>query len=123
MRAKMATGWEFRSDSSESDSDDDDIAIAAAAVVLLDSKTKRRCWIRDWVAQRDRLGAYGCLLRELMVHDPKAHRQFVRMTHESFCELLELVDPLIRRKDTIMRKSIKPAERLAVTLRYLASGR
>ena len=36
--------------------------------------------------------------------------------------LLDRVEPLIRKKDTVMRSSISPSERLSITLRYLASG-
>ena len=44
------------------------------------------------------------------------------MTPERFQHLLSLVGPLIKKKDTRMRNAISPAERLTLTLRYLASG-
>ena len=44
------------------------------------------------------------------------------MSSERFEHLLSLVGPLIRKEDTQFRKSISPEERLAVTLRFLASG-
>ena len=44
------------------------------------------------------------------------------MDAQSFDEPLSLVEPLIRKKDTVMRSSIPPSERLSITLRYLASG-
>lgn len=44
------------------------------------------------------------------------------MTPERFQHLLSLVGPLIKKKDTRMRNAIGPAERLTLTLRYLASG-
>ena len=40
----------------------------------------------------------------------------------SFEYLLEKVTPLIEKSNTRMRESIPPSERLAVTLRYLATG-
>jgi hypothetical protein len=40
----------------------------------------------------------------------------------TFNELLEMVTPIIKRRDTLMRDSISPAERLALTLRFLATG-
>lgn len=40
------------------------------------------------------------------------------MDMASFNELLEMVTPLIKRRDTLMRNSISPAERLALTLRF-----
>lgn len=33
-----------------------------------------------------------------------------------------MVTPIIKREDTVMREAISPAERLSVTLRYLATG-
>ena len=48
--------------------------------------------------------------------------RFFRMSPQSFDYLLTLVGPRIRKKDTNFRKAIPPAERLAITLRFLASG-
>lgn len=44
------------------------------------------------------------------------------MDVETFDRLLELVTTTIQKKETVMRKSISPAVRLAVTLRFLATG-
>ena len=44
------------------------------------------------------------------------------MSPERFDHLLNLVSPYISKQDTNFRKSINSAERLAVTLRFLASG-
>lgn len=44
------------------------------------------------------------------------------MSPERFEHLLSLVGPSIVKKDTNFRKAIPPAERLALTLRFLASG-
>jgi hypothetical protein len=42
--------------------------------------------------------------------------------HETCYLILEMVTPIIKRRDTLMRDSISPAERLALTLRFLATG-
>ena len=44
------------------------------------------------------------------------------MAPDRFEHLLSLVDPIITKKDTRMRKAIGPAERLSLTLHYLAYG-
>jgi len=44
------------------------------------------------------------------------------MDKDSFAMLLEKVGPLVSHQDTTMRLSITAAERLTVTLRYLATG-
>ena len=47
---------------------------------------------------------------------------FVRMDAAMFEELLRMVAPLITYQDTTMREAIPSAERLAVTLCFLATG-
>ncbi|KAI0242651.1 hypothetical protein LSAT2_012155, partial [Lamellibrachia satsuma] len=49
-------------------------------------------------------------------------KNFLRMQQPQFDELLAKVTPIIEKRDTRMRESISPAERLAITLRFLASG-
>ncbi|XP_062571585.1 uncharacterized protein LOC134233621 [Saccostrea cucullata] len=44
------------------------------------------------------------------------------MDEDSFMELLHLVTPHIKRRNTVMRDAIPPAERLSITLRFLATG-
>ncbi|XP_024886829.1 protein ANTAGONIST OF LIKE HETEROCHROMATIN PROTEIN 1-like [Temnothorax curvispinosus] len=47
---------------------------------------------------------------------------YTRMMPDSFDELLNLIEPIIRKQETNCRKPIPPAIRLLITLRYLASG-
>jgi len=54
--------------------------------------------------------------------DSYSYRNFVRMDNDSFNLLMSKVGPLITRQDTTMREAVSSAERLAVTLRYLATG-
>ena len=66
------------------------------------------------------------LIRELEVGDVVAYKEFFRMTKEQFCFLLRKVSPLIQKKEqpppiNAVRATMKPDERLAVTLRYLAT--
>ena len=48
--------------------------------------------------------------------------RYMRMSPESFDHLLSLVSPLISKHTTKLREPISAAERLALTLRFLASG-
>ena len=48
--------------------------------------------------------------------------RFVRMTPQRFEHLLSLVGPHLQRTTTKMREPISPAERLVLTLIFLASG-
>ena len=101
-----------------------DASVAIALVFALDSDKppgKRRKWSKDWFLKRETYGHVN-LLQELRVNEPEDFRNFLRMDAPSFDELLGLVEPLIRKEDTVMRPSIPPSERLSITLRYLASG-
>ncbi|KAM4011680.1 putative nuclease HARBI1 [Anomaloglossus baeobatrachus] len=86
------------------------------------SKRKRRMWTREWLQRRSEF-SHMQLIRELQEKDPHDFRNYLRMSEESFKMLLERVTPLIQRKDTKMRAAVPPDERLAVTLRFLATGR
>ena len=85
------------------------------------NRRKRKVWVREWIKNRDRHGAYHQLMQELAL-DTTSYCNFVRMNATTFEELLGRVAPLIGRKDTVMRKAISPGERLALTLCFLATG-
>lgn len=87
------------------------------------SPKKRKIWTKDWVARRNQDGFYTKLLMELRAEEPALYRNFLRMNATQFDYILALVTPYIIKRDTNMRQSISPGERLAVTLRYLATGK
>ena len=86
-------------------------------------KRKRRWSVRPRLARRYPMGAYNNLMREISVEDPQQFRIFLRMIADNLEEILRLVGPLISKKDTTMREAISANERLAVTRRFLASGK
>ncbi|XP_064617265.1 putative nuclease HARBI1 [Liolophura sinensis] len=61
-------------------------------------------------------------MAELMIEDPQQLREFLRMRHGDFQVILDMIEAEITRKDTVMRKAIPAKERLALTLRFLATG-
>ena len=61
-------------------------------------------------------------MTEMKVEDVSAFRNFVRMEPAMFNELLTRIGPRIAKKDTWYRPALTPGLKLAVTLRYLASG-
>ena len=81
-----------------------------------------RVWTKSWILKRSTQGAFNQLLVELRLCDTSSYRNFVRMDASSFEELLRAVAPLITHKNTVMRTAISPAERLSITLRFLATG-
>ncbi|KAL4718652.1 hypothetical protein ACJJTC_013381 [Scirpophaga incertulas] len=64
--------------------------------------------------------AHMRLLKEL---DDEDFRTYLRMTPESFVEILNFVKKYITKTDTVMRRAVTAEERLVATLKYLASGR
>lgn len=66
-------------------------------------------------------GTFSFLMNELS-SDASSFLNYLRMTPETFNFILERIEKDIKRQDTIMRKSITPSEKLAATLRYLATG-
>ena len=90
---------------------------------LQESRKKRRsCWVKPWLLRRHQLGAYDGLMVELANEDVEGYISFQRLAPDLFGELLAQVGPLIKKKDTPMRPAISPGARLALTLRYLATG-
>ena len=101
----------------------------ALLLILLMRRRRRRLraacrttWSKTWIQKRQGHGVYANLLRELQADDPEAFRQYHRLDVNAFKEVLRMVGRFIFRKDTVMRASICPEERLAVTLRFLATG-
>ena len=67
-------------------------------------------------------GQYEKLMVEMAGEDPASFRNFVRMDPAMFQELLTRLGPRIEKQDTRFRKALHPGLRLAITLRFLATG-
>ena len=78
-------------------------------------KKKKRCWVRDVFKNRERQGAFETLFHE-MRNDRQLFYRYFRMSPARFDHLLTLV------RDQMVAKGFPAAGRLAITLRYLASG-
>ena len=85
-------------------------------------KKKRSCWIKPWLMKRPYMGQYRLLMEELHLKDEKAFRNFTRMDPDMFFFLLDRLELRIRRKHTNWRECIEASVRLALTLRFLATG-
>ncbi|XP_063623699.1 uncharacterized protein LOC134805527 [Cydia splendana] len=81
----------------------------------------RRYWQHPLLVQRGRAGAYSLLMSQLRGDDSKFFNYF-RMSMSSFDHLLKLLEKDLKKQDTNWRKSICPEEKLAIFLRYVASG-
>ena len=90
-------------------------------------KINRNVYMREWISRREEKGIYHQLIKELLLEDEIAYRDFFRVNKRQFLYLVQKVSPLITRQEqpnplNLFRSSIKPDERLAVTLRFLATG-
>ena len=99
-----------------------DVIIALALMKLCCRRRNRTVWVREWVRNLQRYGAYHQLVQELRLGDHVTYKNFLRMDIATFDELLDLVRPHITYTNTNMRCAVPPGERLAVTLRFLATG-
>ncbi|CAF4891341.1 unnamed protein product [Pieris macdunnoughi] len=89
------------------------IAIVVAATVMPPqiSRKKRKEWAKTYLKNRDEF-SHMKLIKSLDCED---FRIYLRLDHETFEELLNLVKPLITKTDTVMRKAVTAEERLIAT--------
>ena len=86
-----------------------------------DDKYRKRMWVRDLFKQREEKGEYNILIRDMRLFDSEFFFRCFRMSPTTFEELLSWIAPFII-KSSVRRATASPAERLCVTLRYLATG-
>ncbi|KAL4083874.1 hypothetical protein QTP88_029190 [Uroleucon formosanum] len=98
--------------------------ICAMAIVAHETSKKkknRKTWVKKWIEQRSEQSNVT-LLKDLKENNPDDFKNYLRMDETDFTNLLELVAHRLKKQDTVMRKSISPAERLIATLRFLSTG-
>ncbi|XP_072142202.1 uncharacterized protein [Dermacentor andersoni] len=102
------------------------VLMCSAVVSLLPArkppKKKRRWWVRPCLRSREVAGHASRLLPELRAHDEEYYRDFLRMPPSTFDTLLELLRPSITKEDTNYRPAVSAHDRLAMTVRFLATG-
>lgn len=97
--------------------------VAIILALSLNKKVKRKRWAKNWLQQRERYTHLN-LMAEIKLHgEMDDYENYFRMPEPCFEELLTIVTPFLTKQDTVMRKSITPREKLALTLHYLATGR
>ncbi|XP_039763708.1 protein ANTAGONIST OF LIKE HETEROCHROMATIN PROTEIN 1-like [Pararge aegeria] len=96
------------------------VLFSAAYIIIrktLAKRKKKRWWVREYLLQRES----SSLITSLRMRDG-SFENFTRMSRTDFEILLNMVGPAVVKQDTKFRKSIDPHIRLAITLRYLATG-
>lgn len=95
--------------------------VAIIIAMSLKKRVKRKKWAREWLSLKQY--AQVNLLKEIALTEPNDFENYFRMSNEAYQMLLNLITPITKKKDTILRESISAEERLQLTLRYLATGR
>ena len=91
-------------------------------------RPRRTVWVQHWLteARRRELSHYYNLLNIDMGNaetaEARIFRNYTRLTPDVFLEVLDAIRPAITRQDTRMRQAIEPGLKLAVALRFLATG-
>ena len=83
---------------------------------------KRRGPDRQWIKRRNTKGAFQNIFKELAVEDTQSFTSFMRMNYQSFKSLVDAIAPQVVKKSTKMRSAISVSERVALTIRFLATG-
>ncbi|KAJ8704051.1 hypothetical protein PYW07_013345 [Mythimna separata] len=95
------------------------LAVYRRHVAMKRRLRRRRCWMQDIHHQRTST-TLNNRLQELLTE--LTGEYFVHMSATDFEYLLQKISPIIKKQDTRWRHSIPAKIRLAVTLRYLATG-
>ncbi|XP_067128130.1 uncharacterized protein [Centruroides vittatus] len=104
-----------------------DFSVCAIIVASLEKQNenkrrRKRGPTRTWIKRRTDKGAFLNLNLELRGEDPTSYRRWLRLTESQFEYLLRKISPRIQKQKTKFGEPISPAERLTVTLRFLATG-
>lgn len=85
-------------------------------------KRRKRFWVRQLYLERQEHGHYEQMMAMMELHDVESYKNFQRVSPEEFRAVLARVGPRLTKQDTTFRKALPAGLKLAVTLRYLASG-
>lgn len=107
-----------------SSEEDEDLAVLLLALATRTDKKikKKKKWILEWRKSRSQRSSYNFLMEDLKLKDKRNFKNYLRMDEHCFEEIFKLIENDISRKDTILRTAIPGREKLAVVLRFLATG-
>lgn len=113
----------------DSSSSDDEILMLSAALLCVKGKSpkkkkKRDYWVRPIFTSenRDAFGQLNLLQDMILCDDEEKFFNFTRFSRSEYLDIFEQVKDKIRKQDTNFRRAISPEVKLALTLRYLATG-
>ncbi|CAL1295193.1 unnamed protein product [Larinioides sclopetarius] len=99
---------------------DDELLYYTAICLYIKTRRKKKKWCKKKLLKRSRYSHTNLFKNSSL--EPSDWRNSLRMDEDAYLQLLGLITPFIKKKDTVMRQSITPNQRLAATLRFLATG-
>ena len=85
-------------------------------------RRRRQYWVKPWIQRRELFGTFEQLMVELEREFHGDFKGYLRMEPAMFHELVDRMTPRIEKRKTNYRSPLIPGLRMAVTLRYLATG-
>lgn len=83
---------------------------------------KKRLWQKPWRMLRPTMSQFVLLMGHLRVYDERSFQNMTRFKPDQFFSLLAAIEHRIIKQTTNYRRPLAPDFRLAVALRYYASG-
>jgi len=96
-----------------------DATFGICYLLKLRKKRNKSCRRKPWAQLGEEQGAYNNLLAELNADG--SLRNYIRITKAQFNDIVERMTPVVQRTNTNQAANT-PSERLAFTLRFLATG-
>ena len=97
--------------------------VVISELIDSDDEKETRGKTRNWMKRRESHGYYNNIVQELLMEDPVGFRDMFRMTYSDFQNILQYIEKEITPQDAVFgTRCILGPERLALTLRYLATG-
>ena len=85
-------------------------------------RSPRTRWVRPWLRRWEQFGWYENLKVELQNEDAREFKNMLRMEPAMFHELEARLTPRLLKRDSNLRRAFTPGFKLAITLKYLATG-
>uniref|UniRef100_A0A0A1XDI2 Putative nuclease HARBI1 n=1 Tax=Zeugodacus cucurbitae TaxID=28588 RepID=A0A0A1XDI2_ZEUCU len=118
----MEEAIQIDSDDSEKGDICEELINICDRVAQIPIRKKKRQWVKVWRTTKSKTGSHSFLMKELLPFDKDGYKNYLRMSEAQFNFILSAIQEDIIKQDTWMRAAIPAAEKLSLTLRFLATG-